>query len=126
MANEFTSSVRFDFLKSLAQVSALTATQKTISGSQYSDNTQSVGTSYEALVFGDIGNTPGIFMLQNLDITNYVEVSSDGGSTFCIRLAPGSATVAGGIALVPNNSLTTWGARANTAACIVTIRAVSP
>jgi len=126
MANEFTSSVRFDFLKSLAQVSALTATQKTISGSQYSDNTQSVGTSYEALVFGDIGNTPGIFMLQNLDITNYVEVSSDGGSTFCIRLAPGSATVAGGIALVPNNSLSTWGARANTAACIVTIRAVSP
>jgi len=126
MANEFTSSVRFDFLKSLAQVSALTATQKTISGSQYSDNTQSVGTSYEALVFGDIGTNPGIFMLQNLDITNYVEVSSDGGSTFCIRLAPGSATVAGGIALVPNNSLTTWGARANTAACIVTIRAVSP
>jgi hypothetical protein len=126
MANEFTSSVRFDFLKSLAQVSALTATQKTISGSQYSDNTQSIGTSYEALVFGDVGNTPGIFMLQNLDITNFVEVSSDGGSTFCIKLAPGSATVAGGIALIPNNSLSTWGARANTAACIVTVRAVSP
>jgi hypothetical protein len=126
MANEFTSSVRFDFLKSLAQVSALTATQKTISGSQYSDNTQSIGTSYEALVFGDVGNTPGIFMLQNLDVTNYVEVSSDAGSTFCIRLAPGSATVGGGIALVPNNSLSTWGARANTAACIVTVRAVSP
>ena len=88
MANEFTSSVRFDFLKSLAQVSALTATQKTISGSQYSDNTQSIGTTYEALVFGDVGNTPGIFMLQNLDTTNYVEVSSDAGSTYCIRLAP--------------------------------------
>lgn len=126
MANEFTSSVRFDFLKSLAQVSALTATQKTISGSQYSDNTQSIGTSYEALVFGDVGNTPGIFMLQNLDVTNYVEVSSDAGSTFCIRLAPGSATVGGGIALIPNNSLSAWGARANTAACIVTVRAVSP
>ena len=125
MANEFTSSVRFDFLKSLAQVSALTATQKTITGSQYSDNTQSIGTSHEALVFGDVGTNPGVFMLQNLDITNYVEVSSDNGSTYCIRLAPGSATVGGGIALVPNNALTTWGARANTAACIVTIRAVS-
>jgi hypothetical protein len=43
-----------------------------------------------------------------------------------MRLAPGSATVAGGLALIPNNSLTTWGARANTAACIVTVRAVSP
>ena len=125
MANEFTSSVRFDFLKSLAQVSALTATQKTITGLQYSDNTQSIGTSYEALVFGDVGTNPGVFMLQNLDTTNYVEVSSDAGSTYCIRLAPGSSTVGGGIALVPNNALTTWGARANTAACIVTIRAVS-
>jgi hypothetical protein len=126
MANEFTSSVRFTFLKSLAQLSVLTTTQKTVSGSQCSDTTQSIGTSYEALVFGDIGNTPGMFMLQNLDVTNYVEVSSDGGSTYCIRLAPGSATVAGGLALIPNNSLTTWGARANTAACIVTVRAVSP
>jgi len=126
MANEFTSSVRFDFLKSLAQVSALTATQKTISGSQYSDNTQSIGTTYEALVFGDVGNTPGIFMLQNLDTTNYVEVSSDAGSTYCIRLAPGSATVGGGIALIPNNSLSTWGARSGAGSPIITVRAVSP
>jgi len=126
MANEFTSSVRFDFLKSLAQVSALTATQKTISGSQYSDNTQSIGTTYEALVFGDVGNTPGIFMLQNLDTTNYVEVSSDAGSTYCIRLAPGSATVGGGIALIPNNSLSAWGARSGAGSPIITVRAVSP
>jgi hypothetical protein len=104
----------------------LTTTQKTVSGSQCSDTTQTIGTSYEALAFGEIGTTPGMFMLQNLDVTNYVEVSSDGGSTFCMRLAPGSATVAGGLALIPNNSLTTWGARANTAACIVTVRAVSP
>jgi hypothetical protein len=126
MANEFTFSGTFQFLKSLAKVSAVATTQRTVTGSQCSDNTQSVGTSYEAMVFGDIGTNPGNFMLQNLDATNYVEVSSDGGSTYCIRLAPGSATVGGGIALVPNNSLTTWGARANTAACIVTVRAVSP
>lgn len=126
MANEFTFSGTFQFLKSLAKVSAVATTQKTVSGSQCSDTTQSIGTSYEALVFGDIGTNPGNFMLQNLDVTNYVEVSSDAGSTFCIRLAPGSATVGGGIALIPNNSLSTWGARANTAACIVTVRAVSP
>ena len=126
MANEYTASVRFDFLKSLAQVSVEPSTEKTITGSQCSDLTQSIGTSYEALAFGEVGNTPGVFMLQNLDVTNYVEVSSDAGSTFCIRLAPGSATVGGGIALIPNNSLSAWGARANTAACIVTVRAVSP
>jgi hypothetical protein len=126
MANEFTFSGTFQFLKSLAKVSAVATTQKTVSGSQCSDTTQSIGTSYEALVFGDIGTNPGNFMLQNLDATNYVEVSSDGGATYCIRLAPGTASIGGGIALIPNNSLTTWGARANTAACIITVRAVSP
>ena len=126
MANEFTFSGTFQFLKSLAKVSAVATTQATVSGTQCSDGTQSIGTSHEALVFGDVGTNPGVFMLQNLDTTNYVEVSSDNGSTYCIRLAPGSATVGGGIALVPNNALTTWGARANTAACIVTVRAVSP
>ena len=126
MANEYTASVTFRFVKSLVSVSATPRTQKTVSGSLGADVTQSIGTSYEALVFGDIGNTPGVFMLQNLDITNYVEVSSDAGSTYSIRLAPGSASVGGGIALIPNNSLSAWGARANTAACIVTVRAVSP
>jgi len=126
MANEFTFSGTFQFLKSLAKVSAVATTQKTVSGSQCSDTTQSIGTSYEALVFGDIGTNPGMFMLQNLDATNFVEVSSDGGATYCIKLAAGSASVGGGIALIPNNALTTWGARANTAACIVTVRAVSP
>ena len=89
MANEFTFSGTFQFLKSLARVSASTTTTKTIAGSQCSDNTQVIGTTYEPLVFGDMGTTPGVFMLQNLDTTNYVEVSSDGGSTYCIRLAPG-------------------------------------
>lgn len=126
MANEFTFSGTFQFLKSLAKVSAVTATQATVSGTQYSDGTQSVGTSYEALVFGDLGTTPGYVMLQNLDPTNYVEISSDGGATYCIRLKAGSTSVGGGIAVFFNNSLTTWGARANTAACIVTVRAVSP
>lgn len=126
MANEFTFSGTFQFLKALAKVSAVATTQKTVSGSQCSDTTQSIGTSYEALVFGDIGTNPGVFMLQNLDVTNYVEISSDGGATYCMRLAPGSTSVGGGLALVPNNSLILWGARANTAACIVSVRAVAP
>lgn len=126
MANEFTFSGTFQFLKSLAKVSASTTTTKTIAGSQCSDNTQVIGTNYEALVFGDMGTNPGVFMLQNLDTTNYVEVSSDGGSTYCIRLAPGSALIGGGITLIPNNSLTTWGARAGAGAPIVTVRSVAP
>ena len=125
MANEYTASVRFDFLKSLAQVSVEPSTEKTITGSQCSDSTQTIGTSYEALVFGEVGTNPGVFMLQNLDITNYVEVSSDAGSTYCIRLAPGSATVGGGIALIPNNSLTNWGARSGAGSPIISVRAVS-
>lgn len=126
MANEFTASVTFRFVKSLVSVSATPRTQKTVSGSLGADVTQSIDITYEALVFGDIGTNPGVFMLQNLDVTNYVEISSDGGSTYCMRLAPGSTSVGGGLALVPNNSLTTWGARANTGACLVSVRAVAP
>ena len=126
MANEYTASVTFRFVKSLVTVSATARTQKTVSGSLGADVTQSIGTTHEALVFGDIGTNPGVFMLQNLDVTNYVEISSDGGSTYCMRLAPGSTSIGGGLALVPNNSLTTWGARANTAACLVSVRAVAP
>jgi spore coat protein U-like protein len=122
MANEFTFSGTFQFLKSLARISA----EATVSGTQCNDGTQSVGTSYEALDFGDMGTTPGYVMLQNLDPTNYVEISSDGGATYCIRLKAGSSSVAGGIAVFFNNSLTTWGARANTAACLVSVRAVAP
>ena len=129
MANEFTFSGTFQFLKSLARVTASAVTQKTISGSQCSDNTQSIGTTFEALVFGDIGSNPGVFMLQNLDTTNFVDISSDNGSTYCMRLAAGSASIGGGIALVPNNAITTWGARAGAALgnhCIVSVRAVAP
>ena len=126
MANEYTASVTFRFVKSLVTVSATARTQKTVSGSLGADVTQSIGTTHEALVFGDIGTNPGVFMLQNLDVTNYVEISSDGGSTYCMRLAPGSTSIGGGLALVPNNSLTTRGARANTAACLVSVRAVAP
>ena len=125
MANEYTASVTFRFVKPLVSVSATPRTQKTVSGSLGADVTQSIGITYEALVFGDIGTNPGVFMLQNLDVTNYVEISSDGGSTYCMRLAPGSTSVGGGLALVPNNSLTTWGARAS-AACLVSVRAVAP
>ena len=124
MANEFTASITFQFLKNLAKVSAVLTTQATISGSVGCDLQKSIGTSYEALVFGSVG-TPGYFMLQNLSTANYVEVTSDGGSTYPIKLAAGSSSDAGGICLIPNNSAT-WGVRANTAACVVSIRAVAP
>ena len=126
MANEFTFSGTFQFLKSLARVSAVATTQATVTGTQCADGTQSIGTGYEALVFGDMGTTPGYVMLQNLDPTNYVEVSSDAGATYCIRLKAGSTSVGGGMCVFFNNSLTTWGARANTGACLVSIRSVAP
>ena len=125
MANEYTASVTFRFVKSLVSVSATPRTQKTVSGSLGADVTQIIGTTYEALVFGDIGTNPGVFMLQNLDVTNYVEISSDGGATYCMRLSPGSTSVGGGLALVPNNSLTTWGARSGAGSPIISVRAVS-
>jgi hypothetical protein len=47
-----------------------------VSGTEYYENIQSVGTSNEALLASDVG-TQGYVLLRNLDTTNFVTVSTD-------------------------------------------------
>ena len=83
---------------------------QTITGTNASSGTQSIGTSAEALAKGDIG-TVGFLLLKNLDPTNYVELSQDAGSTFFGRILPL------GVASLPV-SATNIHVKANTAACV--------
>jgi hypothetical protein len=90
MANELTLSASFSFDKSGGdsfdeRVSELTVT---VTGGNAIRHVQSVGTSEEAIVLGDV--TPGGWcFVENLDATNFVEIRSGTGATDLIRLKAG-------------------------------------
>lgn len=60
----------------------------TITGDAWMDNTQTVGTSEEAILLGDVA-TGGYWFVQNLDATNFVELRSGTGATDFIKLKAG-------------------------------------
>ena len=60
----------------------------TVSGNQFMDNVQAVGTSEEAILLGDVG-TGGYWFVQNMDATNFVELRSGTGATDFIKLLAG-------------------------------------
>ena len=93
MANELTLSATMKFTKGERKVSvARSGLQLDVAGTDYIQKTQTIGTSAEALVLGDIG-TPGYMFVRNLDSTNFVEIrhGADGADVVKVR--------AGGIAL---------------------------
>jgi hypothetical protein len=87
------------------------------SGDQGIGNIQIVGTSWEALVLGDVSSI-GFVRLLNLDATNYVEVAlaNDNSQVF--------AKMKAGEAALFRASTATMYVRANTAACNVHVVAV--
>jgi hypothetical protein len=74
-------------------------------------NTQTVGTSHEALVLGDVASCGAAYFL-NTDATNYVDIGVDVSGTFygLIRLMPGE------YAFCPRLATNAPYARANTSA----------
>lgn len=89
MANELTIAASLTFSKSGVQVTfPKTGTSFTVSGTKYSRTVQSVGTSEEALILGDVG-TPGYSLIVNLDATNFVKIRGATGAVDCIKLKPG-------------------------------------
>lgn len=59
-----------------------------VAGSAWLDNTQSVGTSEEAILLGDPA-VGGYCYMQNMDATNYVQIRSATGVAALIRLIAG-------------------------------------
>lgn len=124
MANELGIALQMNYLKGNQRMVVQNTLNATVSGSKYCDLIQNIATAGENVVFGDIG-TPGFFMLQNLDATNYVEISFDAGSNYPIMLIAGTVSAGGGTCLIPNNGATIF-ARANTSSCNISVRGVTP
>lgn len=83
----------------------------TMSGSNYIERSQSIGTTAEALDLGEIG-TPGLIYIKNLDSSNYVTVQDGSGGTAVVKILPGDEAVF-------MLGTTSPYMKANSAACIV-------
>ena len=60
----------------------------TVTGTQWSDNVQLIGTVEEAVLLGDVA-TGGYWYVENMDATNFVELRSGTLATDFIRLNAG-------------------------------------
>jgi len=76
MANEIAVSVAMSASKGGVAVSNSGSRQATMAGDQMLSNVQIIGTSAEAITFGDV-STIGYVLLKNLDATNFVEIALD-------------------------------------------------
>ena len=91
MANELTiSTLTINFTKtgSPSLELAPAALSLTVSGDAWMDNTQTVGTSEEAILLGDVA-TGGYWFVQNLGSTNFVEIRSGTGAVDLIKILAG-------------------------------------
>ena len=92
MADELTvGGLTIAFAKTGSPSINLTASTLTIdvSGAQVMDNVQAVGfAAEEAILMGDVA-AGGVWFVQNLDATNFVELRSGTGATDFIKLLAG-------------------------------------
>jgi len=89
----------------------------TATGQESNQTVQSVGTSAEALVLGEV-STIGYTLVMNLDATNYVEIDNEAGMAGWPQ-----KLLAGDFILLKPQAATIYG-KANTAACNVLVAAV--
>lgn len=125
MANEISYSVSFTATKGGASVSTGTWSDTVdMAGADMISATQNIGTSDEALDFGDITSPAGRVAIKNLDATNYVELSLATGGSFdgsrFAKIGPGEAII-----YCPAVSGTIY-AQADTASCLVQVVACEP
>ena len=90
MANEIYSSMQFTARKNGAESAFASSFNLTMTGNEMVQSTQSIGTSAETINLGEITGAPGVFIIKNLDSTNFVEIGGDSGLTvFKLKLLPG-------------------------------------
>lgn len=93
MANEITISVSIAVSKNgLSEDLAFTGNLVTLTGSNWMKNIQSVGTSEEAILLGDVG-TPGFMIVKNLDATNFVSIRSGTGAANTVKIKAGEVAL---------------------------------
>lgn len=94
MANEITQTVTLEATKGGASVKISNTKRIDMAGNEMVQSTQSIGTSAEALVLGDVSGAPSTISIKNLDPTNFVEIGGDSGLTvFKIKIRAGHAAL---------------------------------
>jgi hypothetical protein len=120
MANEVTLTAGLSVTKDGTTLQGYVNKQITMSGTPKISNTQTIGTTTEQLVLGDIASM-GYLYLKNLDSTNFVEIGLStpvSGANAMIKLLPGEA------AIIPTRQTTIY-AKADTAAVALEVVACS-
>ncbi len=92
MAGELKINIEFIYSKSGVDVDWYEKSSFTVSGDQLLQNIQTIGTSEEAILLGDVA-AGGYVMMKNLDDTNFVEIRQGTGKDDLIRLEPSDVTV---------------------------------
>lgn len=90
MANEAQLRIQLTFAKGGSSVvfdSLLI--QSTVAGTKMIHNRQTVGTSEEAIVLGEVAPGGGWFICRNLDATNYVSIKPSTGAAVSAIVMPG-------------------------------------
>lgn len=119
MANTITMSGALRVSGTGIEVSLSQSINATQIGSDYSAQTQAIGTSAEQLdISSDLG-TPGWLMIWNLDPTNYVQIALDSGVSTQIF----AKLTAGQFCIIPPQTATIY-AKANTAPCNIALLAI--
>ena len=94
MANEISASTSLSVVNGSSKLSRQTSKTITQNGVGTYQNTQSVGTTYEAVAIGADLGTAGLAVFTNLDLTNYVEIGLEVSSAFypLIKLKAGESS----------------------------------
>lgn len=122
MANELQVSVGMRFIKGSTNVQLNFLNQLfTVSGTDYVEGTQSIGTSEEALNLGDCA-AGGYLIIKNTDPTNFVTLRAGTGVVDTIKLKPGRVAC---FPLDPTDASAPY-LIADTAACVVQYLVVEP
>jgi len=82
MANEISTSTSLSVTNGSSKLSRQTSKQITQNAVGTYQNTQTVGTTYEAVAIGADLGTAGFAVFTNLDLTNYVEVGLEVSAAF--------------------------------------------
>lgn len=118
MANEITVNVTLTATKGGASVtSGSKSKQLDMTGSDLYHATQNIGTSDEAVSFGDITGAPKKVSITNLDSTNYVELSLSTGGGFAADVFE---TLVAGDTYTGSPGATIY-AKANTASVLIDV-----
>lgn len=82
MANEITATTSLSVANGSSKLSRSTSKRITQNAVGTYQNTQAVGTAYEAVAIGADLGTAGFALFTNLDLTNYVEIGLEVAATF--------------------------------------------